>query len=99
MESEKLLAPIIVSTQLKELICKIEQGRSARPYRMPEPLCIQPVNAVSEIARLDHYQNARVRGALNHDFMPQRVRLNTPRFPPWSLVRRPLCRTLNAARL
>lgn len=65
MESKKLLTPIVVPTELKELSGQIEQWRRTRPRlaAMPEPLWTLSVNAarqhglarVARFLRLDYY--------------------------------------------
>ena len=65
MESKKLLAPIVVPTELKELSSQIEQWRRTRPRlaAMPEHLWTLAVNAarqhglarVARFLRLEYY--------------------------------------------
>ena len=65
MESKKLLTPIAIPAELKELSRQIEQWRSTRPHRMPmpEPLWTLAANRaarygvaqVSRFLRLDYY--------------------------------------------
>jgi len=90
MESEELLAPVVIPTEIKEFSSQVEQWRSNRPHlmAMPEPLWTLAANLakqhgvarVARFARIDYYtlkeRVARLDGGSGTEARPAFIELH-----------------------